>query len=251
MDSQTTGSTAHATNLNHPVSRLIIKFPTRNRPDKARARLDAMIARLSGDHEVRFVVTCDRNDPTMNNPDMRDWFLRLRERVDLKVTFGTSRTKIQAVNADLSGESADALLLASDDMNPVADGFDALLFDHFARAFPDFRGALRFPDGLREDDLMTYPVLGWPLFQAFGYIFHPWYRSLYCDNELTDSCKALGVFSCSETPLFHHEWTWGPWDRLARRNENRWMYLIDGKIYTLRKRLGYDIRRVRKNLKQT
>lgn len=230
------------------MARLLIKFPTRNRPEKAKERLVAMRERLSGRHEVRFVITCDRNDPTMNNPDMRDWFRAFAGTADAAVRFGRARTKIQAVNANLRGEHCDVVLLASDDMSPQVDGFDAVIFDAFAARFPDYRGAVHFPDGLRDDDLMTYPVMGWELYRAFGYIYHPWYWSLYCDNELTESCQALGCFAREDTLLFRHEWTRGAWDALARRNENRWMYIRDGQVFRLRRRLGFGLHHVRRRL---
>lgn len=230
------------------MAKLLIKFPTRNRPEKFKRMLTRYRDLLSGRHEVRFVVTCDFTDFRMNTPSMRTWLRKFADSSDLTYHFGWSWSKIQAVNANLKHESADVLLLASDDMNPQTEGYDHEIFKAFARHFPDYRGAIKFHDGLRDDDLMTYPVMGWPLYRAFGYIYHPKYLSVYSDNEQTDSCKDLNCLAIEEACLIRHEWTHEHFDLLHRRNENRWMYRRDGALYEKRKKAGFDVARVRERL---
>lgn len=230
------------------VARLLIKFPTRNRPDKFKRTLTRYRDLLSGRHEIRFVVTCDFTDFRMNNPAMRAWLRDFGKSVDLSCHFGWSWTKIQAVNADLERETADVLLLASDDMNPQLEGYDDLIVQAFARHFPDYRGAIKFHDGFRDDDLMTYPVLGWPLYQAFGYIYHPGYLSLFSDNEQTDSCKELNCLAIEPACLIRHEWTPDHFDLLHRRNESGRMYRRDGALYERRRRASFDVALVRSRL---
>lgn len=231
------------------MSDLIIKFPTRSRPEKFRRVLTQCRDRLSGHHHVRFVISCDVLDFSMNNRTMRRWLDEFAQTSDLVYHFGWSWTKVQAVNANLKGESADALLLVSDDMNPVLDNFDEEIFATFAEHFPSFHGAIKFHDGRRDDDLMTYPVLGWPLYQSFGYIYQPGYLSIYCDNEQTESCRSLDCLAISDRCLFRHEWTSDAIDLLHLRNENRFMHRIDGRRFTRRERHNFEIDRVRRALK--
>ena len=51
--------------------KLVIKFPTRSRPHKFKPLLDKYIDFLSGKHDVRFVITMDEDDETMNNDDIK------------------------------------------------------------------------------------------------------------------------------------------------------------------------------------
>ena len=90
------------------------------------------------------------HDPTMNNEAVRVWLDNRSRTLDIKYRYGRSKTKIQAVNADMEGEDADVLLVASDDMNPVRRGYDQVIFDAFEHAFPDFFGAIKFWDGNRR-----------------------------------------------------------------------------------------------------
>ena len=81
------------------MSKLIIKFPTRNRPEKFKKVLQLYIDALSGKHDVKFVITMDDDDQTMNNEEIKNWLNSLP--VNVKYNYGNSKTKIQAVNADL------------------------------------------------------------------------------------------------------------------------------------------------------
>jgi len=221
--------------------KLIYKFPSRNRPDKFKHVLEKSISLLSGKHDVRFVITLDNDDETMNNDEMREWMDNLD--VDLVYHYGDSKSKIEACNANLEDEEGDALILVSDDMVPCFQDFDDIIMQGMEQFFPDMDGAIKFYDGLRprEDLLMTLPVLGWNLYKKFGYIYHPDYTSLYCDNEMTIVCRDLGKLIVSPVCIFRHEWTNEPFDELHARNENSDMYAVDGKVFEERKKNHFDI----------
>ena len=221
--------------------KLIYKFPSRNRPDKFKHVLEKSISLLSGKHDVRFVITLDNDDETMNNDEIREWMDNLD--VDLVYHYGDSKSKIEACNANLEDEEGDALILVSDDMVPCFQDFDDIIMQGMEQFFPDMDGAIKFHDGLRpkEDLLMTLPVLGWNLYKKFGYIYHPDYTSLYCDNEMTIVCRDLGKLIVSPVCIFRHEWTPQPFDDLHARNENSEMYAIDGKVFEERKKNHFDI----------
>ena len=42
--------------------KLVVKFPSRNRPNKFKTRLDEYIGGCSGNHHVRFIITMDEDD---------------------------------------------------------------------------------------------------------------------------------------------------------------------------------------------
>ena len=225
------------------MSRLVIKFPTRNRPEKFKAVFSRYLTFLSGRHDVQFILTMDTDDPTMNNDSMNEWLTTRAKNADIKWFYGDSKTKIQACNADLEGVDGDVLMLASDDMVPVQMGYDEIIFGAFGQAFPDFDGAIKFWDGLRpkEDMLMTLTVMGFPLYRKFGYIYHPSYKSLYCDNEQTQVCAALKKLVRCDMCIIQHQWSGEPWDELHARNENREMYGVDGENFKTRAARKFDM----------
>ena len=225
------------------MSRLVIKFPTRNRPEKFKSVFTRYMTFLSGRHDVRFVVSMDADDATMNNDAMREWFETRKRNADIKYCYGYSKSKIQACNADMEGEYGDVLMLASDDMNPQQMSYDEVVFKCFEQAFPDFSGAIKFWDGLRpkEDPLMTLTVMGFPLYKQFGYIYNPEYKSVYCDNEQTEVCHRLGKLAIAPYCIIRHEWTNEPFDTLHARNENKDMYNVDSNTFEARKAKNFDM----------
>ena len=221
--------------------KLIYKLASRNRPDKFKHVLEKSIDLLSGKHDVRFVITLDTDDETMNNDEIRKWMDDLD--VDLIYHYGDSKTKIEACNANLEDEDGDVLLLVSDDMIPCFPDFDDIIMQGMEQHFPSMDGAIKFFDGLRPrtDLLMTLPVLGWNLYKAFGYVYHPEYTSVFADNEMTMVCHGLGKLITSPVCIFRHEWTNQPFDELHARNENAEMYGIDGKVFEERKKKNFDM----------
>ena len=142
--------------------KLIVKMATRSRPEKFKLVLKNYIDFLSGEHDVRFVITCDLDDETMNTEEMRAWFEETRKSVDLVYRYGNSTSKVEACNADLEDETGDVLLVTSDDMIPAAMNYDAIIADGFKEIFPNYDGAIKFNDGLRNDALMTLPCMNFP-----------------------------------------------------------------------------------------
>jgi len=65
------------------MSRLVIKFPTRGRPEKFKEVFSRYLSMLSGKHSVQFVITMDEDDETMNNPTMRQWLVTRQQNADL------------------------------------------------------------------------------------------------------------------------------------------------------------------------
>ena len=218
------------------MNRLVIKFPTRNRPEKFKSVFTRYLTFLSGRNDVRFIITMDEDDPTMNNPEMQQWLSTRAQNAQIECFYGHSKSKIQACNANLEGVDGDVLLLASDDMVPVQMGYDDIIFSAFQNTFPDFDGAIKFWDGLRpkEDALMTLTVMGFPLYKQFGYIYNPEYKSLYCDNEQTQVCATLNKLRRCDLCIIQHQWTSEPFDTLHARNENAEMYGVDGETFKRR-----------------
>ena len=131
--------------------KLIVKMATRSRPEKFKSVMQRYFDFLSGKHDVRFVISCDEDDETMNNDDMKSWFEETKKTYDLKYVYGHSKNKVEACNADLDDEVGDVLLVASDDMVPVMENYDDIVYQAFQQTFPDYDGAVKFNDGLRNE----------------------------------------------------------------------------------------------------
>lgn len=180
---------------------LIIKFPTRQRKEKFFQVLNKYYDLLNDLDNTRFVITCDTDDQTMNNPEV---IKRFKDYRNLEVFYGNSKTKIQAVNADVPSNGWDILLLASDDMIPMIKGYDQIIRNAMSDNFPDTDGVLWFYDSHRKD-LNTLIIIGFKYYQRFGYLYYPGYVTWYADNEFTNVASKLGKQVYFEQVIIEHQ----------------------------------------------
>lgn len=181
--------------------KLLVKFPTRGRPDKFFTVLDRYYYGAKRKDLTSFLVTCDLDDASMNNDAVRQ---KLQGYKNLAVIYGNSKSKIEAVNADMiHAPEYDIILLASDDMVPEEKGYDEIIRQKMTDLYPDTDGVLWFFDGYRRD-FNTLCILGKKYFERFGYIYHPSYKSFWCDNEFTDVANELGKQTFIDKVIIRH-----------------------------------------------
>lgn len=82
------------------------------------------------------------------------------------VTVDHHRSKISACNAGRI-EDWDILVLASDDMMPVRNGWAARVIAAMEEHFPHLDGAVFFDDGHQHENCVTLPILGRRLYRQF------------------------------------------------------------------------------------
>jgi hypothetical protein len=229
--------------------RIVIKFPTRGRPDKFIEVLNKYINFLSGMHEVHFVVSFDHDDKSMNNDNMLSLFSRINTQLEGRMhpVCGNSTGKISAINADLDVVrrlNPDVILLASDDMIPVHGGYDDVIARAMAKFFPDTDGVLWFNDGFSGGNrLITLSILGRKYFERFGYLYYPGYKSVFCDNEFTEVAKMLGKVVFIDQVIIQHQWVGATApDALHAHNESPEMYAHDRPLFEERLARNFDLK---------
>jgi GT2 family glycosyltransferase len=220
--------------LSPDPARILVKFPTRSRPDRFLRTLEQWRGGLSGLHDVLFLVVADADDPTMNTPAMR---AKLESMGSVVFHVGRHRTKVEACNAEVGKHPFDILLLAADDMLPVAPGYDAIVARDMRERFPGLDGAIHYFDGCCQDPkLLTISVMGRSLYERFGYVYHPEYLSLFCDNEFTDAVRAWGKCHDSPDRIIRHDHIRKTPDALYKRNDT---FYRDQAVYLRRRAAGF------------
>jgi hypothetical protein len=202
------------------LPRLLIKIPTRSRPERFFKMLDLYYAKLSKKIPYTFVISCDADDATMNNETV---LRKLHRYPHLSYHFGNSKTKVEAYNADMDKHNDwDILLVTSDDMEPIVQDYDIIIVQNMLGNFPDYDGVLNFHDGHIGSELNTYPIIGKRYYDRFGYIYAPCYQALWCDNELTNVSKILRKEKTFKNGIIRHNnpvWGLNPADELFQKNE--------------------------------
>lgn len=183
--------------------RILVKLPSRGRHKQLYDVVVSMNkAHDSGGHDIHWLFSLDSDDPTAEEAE------RLTKCVpcgSAEYPNGTSLSKIHAVNRDIN-ECAypwDILVVGSDDMFPVAQGWDTIIREAMAKHFPDTDGMLWFPDG-HQKSITTMPIMGRKYYNRFLKVYHDSYRSFFSDNEQTEIAQAYGKLVYIDRQLFDH-----------------------------------------------
>jgi hypothetical protein len=199
---------------------ILIKFPSRQRPQKMLDTFSKYIDMATSPEKISFLVSLDEDDSTVTSQLLETLMSKHKQ---CKIIIGKSAGKIGAVNRDMEHAPVfDILLLASDDMIPVQKGYDEMIRNKMESHYPDNDGVLFFNDGNQGDKLNTICILGKKYYDRFGYIYHPSYKSLWCDNEFTEVAYSLGKQTYFSDVIIQHEhpeWMNGKSDPLYEKNQ--------------------------------
>jgi len=219
--------------------KILIKFPTRNRREKFFEVLQKYYDFALDKKNIEFLITLDEDDESMNNDNVRK---KLKTFENLKFVYGNSLNKISAVNRDITEDNWDIILLASDDMIPNQLGYDDVIRSKMKENYSDTDGVLWFNDGYQGNKLNTLCILGKKYYKRFNYIYHPEYKSTWCDNEFMDVANILKRQKYFDVVIIKHEhpdWGFGQRDEIHSLNSNNLSW--DYNLYHQRKKINFGL----------
>lgn len=189
--------------------KILVQFPTYARPQKFLNCLSLWLHLASGENEMFYNINCDVDDSATNNPDfisdVENLFSAYGKGAEYSLNYDFNTDKISAINDHIQDKDFDVVVCASDDMIPQVDSYDMYISNSMSEFYPDTDGALHFSDGSdSKSDLITLSILGKKLYDYFGYIYHPDYKSLYCDNEFTQCVYELGKVIYIDKCIIRH-----------------------------------------------
>jgi hypothetical protein len=228
------------------MKHILLKYPTRQRPEKFMSNLNSYLNKASGKHKITVIISMDTDDALLNNEHVRQ-FLESKNTDNVIVSFfyGESRGKIHAINRDIPNSSWDILISTADDMEPVENNWDDIIVNDMFSFFPDLKGSLNYDTDPRLDHkgpegyktLITLPIIGRTLYNLFGYVYHPDYKSEWCDNEQTEVFESLGVLKHIKRRPIIHKWFENQDSLMARNMQIGSNY--DKQMYMNRKSSGF------------
>jgi hypothetical protein len=162
----------------------------------------------------------------------------------VQVSFYTAprTTKIDAINRDMENAGDyDILVVVSDDMVPREQGYDEIIAKDMAEHHPDEFGALHYNDGTTNHQLCTLSIMTKKMHDHFGYIYHPDYHSLWCDNEFMDVARNMNKLPYIDLCIIEHQYMrhckQGQVDETYKKSEAK--YQEDRRVYQFRKEKGF------------
>lgn len=221
--------------------RILIKYPTKFRTHACLEQIHRYIHYADNfSANIQMIISVDEDD----NDTIEKIAAIHAMHKNINVVVGKPNGKIAAINRDMPDPlEFDILVLASDDMIPVIKGYDTRIIERMNLYFPDTDGVLFFNDGFRKDKLNTLVICGSKYYQRFGYIYHPDYKSFYCDNEFTDIANNLNKQVYINEIIIKHEHPDNnntlTYDLLY--NMNHRYYPHDRSVYIERKRRNFPL----------
>jgi hypothetical protein len=178
------------------IQRILFNFASRSRPEKLKACIENIESMVTGANHF----ICAKIDKDDNN----DYSFLDRERVS--VAKGVSRSKINAINRSMPC-GWDILINTSDDILFTEKGFDDIIraeigqdtFLHFPEEYADSQAQNK-----ERDTISVVSIMDRVYYDRFGYVYHPDYISLWCDNEATEVARRLGRYKHVNKKIFEH-----------------------------------------------
>lgn len=220
--------------------KILIKFPSRGRKERFFKALDACINNIQDKGNYQVSCTLDLDDPIMNNDEVKE---KIASYQNVSVCWGKSDSKIHAINRDLP-EDFDILVVLSDDIFFNIFGWDTLVRMEMENNFPDGDGYLHFREKDTTDILNVMTVIDKKYYDRFGYIYHPSYKSLWCDNEQMAVSKILKRYAYVPFEIMLHRcpaygYTDCPRDEMFNTQQNFWQ--LDEMNFNERRLKNFDL----------
>jgi hypothetical protein len=179
--------------------RLLIKFATRNRPEKFMAAMRNIESTIKGT-DYKIIVSLDEDDEPMK---------RIAEKYEYDRTefwINAPAGKIAAINANVPLSGWDWLVNMSDDMVFVTNGWNEIMEQKIKSVWGDsLDWFANFNDGYQGEKLPTMSIMGREYYERFFYIYAPCYKSLSCDAEAMYVAMALKRYHYFPDILFKHQ----------------------------------------------
>ena len=214
---------------------ILFKLATRSRPEKARKAIDNIIMNCASQN-YKILVSIDKDDITMQGFD--------HEHPNVFMVEGYSKNKIDAINRDMDLiEDWKILINTSDDMVFIEKGFDRIIKQDFKKNYDQ---VLHYSDGNQHSNIMTMSIMGVDYYKRFNYIYHPDYKSLWCDCEATEVAWMLGKYEYmgDYKILFRHmhpAWGLSEYDEQYRKTESQDMWDNDYRVFKERRANNYGL----------
>jgi len=171
---------------------ILFKIASRERPEQLNRTLQSIYDNVVSDN-YKVVITVDHDDKTFKYND-------LMNRPNVQVCIGNSRTKIEAINANIPLYGWDILVNVSDDQVFTYKGFDDVIRNQFK---DNLKLVLHIPDNNRAD-LMTMSIIGYDYYMIDRYIYQPDYIGSFCDNEAQTVAQKRHCYRYFDKLMFNH-----------------------------------------------
>ena len=210
--------------------KISIIHPSRGRPVKAVEAYQEWLMKAEGDFE--YILSIDQSDPTQSQ-----YYQQCQKHnVHGSILLNPNRCIVEAVNVAAKHSTGDLIVVMSDDFG-CPEHWDKLLIERVKQD----QQVLHVFDTIQRD-IVTLPIMTRSYYNRFGYVYHPQYFSMFCDNDLTECAKRTGAYTdCRDLTFEHRHWVNGKAvkDKTYEREESGWA--VGEKLFKRRKLINFGL----------
>jgi len=199
--------------------KLIYLHASRGRPELALEAITSFIASMKSGIPFSYVLSLDEDDPKLPK------YMELFKDKDFvkKIVVSANTSVVPATNKAAEYITDEDLIFnLSDDFQPTPF-WDVLMLD-FIKEIPTEEYLVHIGDGHQfRMDCAIIQILSTALYRKLGFIFYPGYKSMYADNDLYHTARAMGVaYTCRKFYIYHSHPGFGdrPWDDTYTREDS-------------------------------
>jgi len=159
--------------------KISILHPSRSRPEKSFNTCKNWIEN-SGViwDDIELVISVDIDDPYLSDYDEN--VIALCRGIAISYVKNENRSAVDAINKAAQAAEGDIFIVVSDDTSCSENWAVDLL--KAVEGKTDW--IAKCPDGI-QSWIITMPIMDRIYYNRFGYIYHPEYRHMFCDTEIT------------------------------------------------------------------
>jgi len=187
--------------------------PSRNRPEQAKEACKRWLDKAHDRTNIEYILSVDKDDR-----DLKTYQANAKG-LGTYCLVSRNKSAIQAINNGAKVSNGNILIVVSDDFD-APENWDKLLLDA-TEGKEDF--IVKTPDGIQKT-LITLPIMDRIYYKRFGYIYHPGYQHLFCDQEMTTVAHYLGKVIEVPVKFEHLHYSTGQFkkDAISVKNDKTW-----------------------------
>lgn len=190
--------------------KISIIHPSRHRANIAVKVAEQWLSKAKNGNEIEYIFSIDEDDSQRE----------LYEKHGLPVLVSPNKSAIEAINNGAKQSSGDLLIIVSDDFD-CPHNWDVTLLGYL-QGKRDF--VVKTWDGL-QPWIMTLPIMDRVYYERFGYIYHPNYKHMFCDTEMSHVADLLGKAIIVPMTFQHNHYTQPGGlkrDAITTKNDRTW-----------------------------
>jgi len=201
--------------------KISIIHPTRGRKEQALKTMAKWLFNADSPYEIEYIFSTDIDDTDKwcSQIAIMPKFIYSSETKYIPVLRKNNRSAIEAIDKAVQICTGDLFIVISDDFD-CPEHWDTLLLNEL-KDKQDF--LLKTDDGL-QPTLVTLPILDRVYYNRFGYVYHPDYKHLFSDQEMTAVALMIGKYIKSDLVFPHNHYSTGKFqkDEISVRNDLTW-----------------------------